>query len=215
MLGWTATTVLRDRGDRFVAGALVSAFVTLFALNVGGSGRHRRADERSLARRALGRRLTREPSLDIGASRHAVGGAVAIGSAVGRPPTSNGTALPRTTSSNAAEQREHCSIGGDRNRGRGAITRRPRLALLEPRRRCRACGDRRTRRRATGHCRRRTARRPLHRRRFSGSCRISARRRSPSAAAARSPAAARPSTARSRAPARPGWRPALSSAWRP
>jgi len=33
LLFWTAATVLRDRGDRFVAGTLVSAFATLLALN--------------------------------------------------------------------------------------------------------------------------------------------------------------------------------------
>ncbi len=34
LLFWTAATVLRDRGDRFVAGTLLSAFATLLALNV-------------------------------------------------------------------------------------------------------------------------------------------------------------------------------------
>ncbi|HEY6826338.1 MAG TPA: DUF4173 domain-containing protein, partial [Gemmatimonadaceae bacterium] len=34
LLFWTAATVLRDRGDRFVAGTLVSAFATLLALNL-------------------------------------------------------------------------------------------------------------------------------------------------------------------------------------
>jgi hypothetical protein len=34
LLFWTAATVLRNRGDRFVAGTLLSAFATLFALNV-------------------------------------------------------------------------------------------------------------------------------------------------------------------------------------
>jgi hypothetical protein len=34
LLVWTAATVLRDRGDRFVAGTLVSAFAMLLALNV-------------------------------------------------------------------------------------------------------------------------------------------------------------------------------------
>ena len=34
LLFWTAATVLRDRGDRFVAGTLVSALTTLLALNV-------------------------------------------------------------------------------------------------------------------------------------------------------------------------------------
>jgi hypothetical protein len=34
MLAWTAATVIRDHGERFVAGTLVSAFVTLLALNL-------------------------------------------------------------------------------------------------------------------------------------------------------------------------------------
>jgi hypothetical protein len=34
LLFWTAATVLRDHGDRFVAGTLLSAFVTLLALNL-------------------------------------------------------------------------------------------------------------------------------------------------------------------------------------
>ena len=34
LLFWTAATVLRDRGDRFVAGTLVSALTTLLALNI-------------------------------------------------------------------------------------------------------------------------------------------------------------------------------------
>lgn len=92
MLGWTATTVLRDRGDRFVAGTLVSAFVTLFALNV--------ADPDSIVARTNLARATRlgptadstAPSLDIGhlatLSGGAVPSAVQLVSAA-----SNGTAL--------------------------------------------------------------------------------------------------------------------------
>jgi len=34
LLVWTAATVVRDRGDRFVAGTLLSAFATLLALNL-------------------------------------------------------------------------------------------------------------------------------------------------------------------------------------
>jgi hypothetical protein len=65
MLFWTAATVLRDRGDRFVAGTLASAFATLLMLNV--------ADPDAIVARTNLARTTRlgptadtsAPSLDI------------------------------------------------------------------------------------------------------------------------------------------------------
>jgi hypothetical protein len=92
LLFWTATTVLRDRGDRFVAGTLVSAFVTLLMVNV--------ADPDAIVARtnlARAARLgpttdTSAPSLDIGHLATLSGGAVP--SAVRLVATaSNGTAL--------------------------------------------------------------------------------------------------------------------------
>ena len=76
LLFWTAATVLRDRGQRFVAGTLLSAFGTLLALNISDPDAIVARTNLDRASRAESARDTQLQPLDIGHLATLSGGAV-------------------------------------------------------------------------------------------------------------------------------------------